>query len=241
MDGGSDPGQVVQHRHDHDLLRPSASPSRRPTCGRSDWANALTSDSPGNRRASWKPHQEWQGTERVTVSYGQGVSSTAIQLISGGEHVGQRRHVCGAEAGALDDRRPGNMQPTAPSATHRVVSEDVAATMNVLMRDVVCAGTASQAKIPGYTIAGKTGTGYKAQKNGTYWDENGHRSYYASFVGFFPAENPQVTVLVSIDEPPAGGAHFGGNTAAPAFARIAKAAIHELAIAPPTADGGCPS
>ena len=196
---------------------------------------------PGESKGILKPHEEWQGTERVTVSYGQGVSSTAIQLISAVNTLGNGGTYVAPKLVRSTIDAQGNMQPTAPSATHRVVSEDVAATMNVLMRDVVCAGTASQAKIPGYTIAGKTGTGYKAQKNGTYWDENGHRSYYASFVGFFPAENPQVTVLVSIDEPPAGGAHFGGNTAAPAFARIAKAAIHELAIAPPTADGGCPS
>ena len=97
------------------------------------------------------------------------------------------------------------------------------------------------ARIKGYTIAGKTGTGYKAQKNGTYLDANGLHSYYSSFVGFLPAEDPRITVLVSIDEPPASAEHFGANTAAPVFNKIAKAAIMALGIQAPLMGGGCPS
>ena len=104
-------------------------------------------------------------------------------------------------SGTID--KSGKLRSNEPSSTRPVLTQTTATQMNLMMRDVVCTGTArGRVDIPGYTIAGKTGTGYKAQKNGTYFDEDGNRAYYASFVGFFPAENPQVTILVSIDEPP---------------------------------------
>ena len=91
-----------------------------------------------------------------------------------------------------------------PAATRRVVSEQAADQTAAMMQQVVCAGTASRAAVDGLPIAGKTGTAFKAADNGTYFDENGDRIYYASFVGFYPADDPQVTVLVALDEPPAG-------------------------------------
>ena len=77
--------------------------------------------------------------------------------------------------------------------------------MQSMMRDVVCSGTAESAQVDGWSIAGKTGTAYKAQADGTYFNADGiTHDYYSSFVGFFPAEDPQVTVLISIDEPKTG-------------------------------------
>jgi cell division protein FtsI (penicillin-binding protein 3) len=110
------------------------------------------------------------------------------------------------------------------------------------MTDVVCVGTAKLARIDGISVAGKTGTGYKVQDNGTYVDDEGNRSYFASFVGFFPATDPKVTVLVSIDEPdPSTRDRFGGTAAAPVFAEIAQVVMHELRIEPPPGDTGCPA
>jgi cell division protein FtsI/penicillin-binding protein 2 len=170
------------------------------------------------------------------------VAATAIQLVSavnviadGGVYVAPKL----VKSVIAPD---GQRQDTMPSATRRVVSAEVASQMNYLMRDVVCEGTAKGwAGIKGYTIAGKTGTGYKAQPNGTYLDSSGRHAYYASFVGFLPAENPRITVLVSIDEPPAASQHFGANTAAPVFNRIARAAIVDLGIQAPSGTGGCPT
>ena len=83
-------------------------------------------------------------------------------------------------------------------------------------------------------MAGKTGTGLKAQPNGTYLNEEGDRVYYASFVGFFPAEDPQITMLVSIDEPPAGDINrFGGTAAAPVFRDLVPTIAHETNLQPP--------
>jgi cell division protein FtsI (penicillin-binding protein 3) len=193
---------------------------------------------PNESKGILKPSSEWEGTEKVTPAYGQGVSTTAIQLASAVNTLANSGTYVSPKLvySTVDQHGNETLQP--PSESHEVVSPAVAAQMNVMMRDVVCRGTASLAKVDGYTIAGKTGTGYKAQKNG-YFDENGNKAYYASFVGFFPAEQPEVTVLVSIDEPPAAGDHYGGTVAAPVFAEIAQAAIHELDIRPPTADGGC--
>lgn len=199
-------------------------------------------DFPGESRGILHPNSRWRGTENVTVSYGQGVSATAIQLVSA-VNVIANDGVYVAPKLVKSMTRPGAAaEETMASATRRVVSSDVARQMNMLMRDVVCIGTAKGwAGIKGYTIAGKTGTGYKAQKNGTYFDDEGRRAYYASFVGFLPAEDPRITVLVSIDEPPPNAQHFGANTAAPVFNKIARAAIVDLGIQAPTSTGGCPS
>jgi len=91
-------------------------------------------------------------------------------------------------------------------------------------------------------VAGKTGTGYKVQANGTYENEDGSRAYFATFVGFLPAKDPKVTILVSIDEPdPSSRDRFGGTAAAPVFAALAQMAIHERSIEPTAGDTGCPS
>jgi cell division protein FtsI (penicillin-binding protein 3) len=108
------------------------------------------------------------------------------------------------------------------------------------MTRVVCEGTGERAQVKGFDVAGKTGTGYKAQPDGTYFNEAGERVYYSSFVGFFPAEDPQVTVLISIDEPPADtNDRFGGTAAAPVFRELAPTIVHELGIVPGTGAVGC--
>ena len=106
----------------------------------------------------------------------------------------------------------------------------------------MCEGTATAAQVDGLSIAGKTGTGFIAQEDGGYVDADGTKQYYASFVGFLPAEDPQVTILVSIDQPPAGsGDRYGGTAAAPVFRELAPAMVHELDISQPPGSTGCPS
>lgn len=124
--------------------------------------------------------------------------------------------------------------------SHRVVSKETADTMSRLLSDVVCVGTGTRAQVPGITVAGKTGTGYKVQENGTYVTEDGSRAYFATFVGYLPADRPRVTILVSIDEPnPSSRDRFGGTAAAPVFSALAQVAIQELAIEPSPGDRGC--
>ncbi|MGA1076832.1 MAG: penicillin-binding transpeptidase domain-containing protein, partial [Ilumatobacteraceae bacterium] len=183
-----------------------------------------------------KPWTDLWGSERVTVAYGQGFAATPIQMISAvnaiandGVYVAPR--LVGAVVGP-----DGGVVRAEPSATHEVVRPEVAVEMQAMMRRVVCRGTATRAQegVEQFNIAGKTGTGLKAQPNGTYLDDQGNRVYYASFAGFFPAEDPQISVLVSIDEPPAGDINrFGGTAAAPVFARLVPTIVHELGIEPP--------
>lgn len=197
-------------------------------------------DFPGESDGILKHWTELQGSEQVTVSYGQGLSSTSIQLVSAvnviandGLYVAPKliRGVVGPD---------GAITATAPSATHEVVRPESAAIVQDMMVDVVCSGTATRAQVDSFNVAGKTGTGLKAQPDGGYEDEFGQRSYYASFVGFFPAEDPQVTVLISIDEPPAGTINrFGGTAAAPVFARLVPTIANELGLQPPTTESAC--
>jgi cell division protein FtsI (penicillin-binding protein 3) len=199
-------------------------------------------DFPNESAGILKPVDQWRGTERLTMSYGYGFAATSLQLAAavnvianGGEYVAPKLVLS-----TID--QVGDVQDMPPSPTRTVLRPEVAATMADLMTDVVCVGTAKLARIDGISVAGKTGTGYKVQDNGTYVDDEGNRSYFASFVGFFPATEPKVTVLVSIDEPdPSTRDRFGGTAAAPVFAEIAQVVMHELRIEPPPGDTGCPA
>ena len=113
------------------------------------------------------------------------------------------------------------------SQGRRVISRTVSAQMMAMLRDVVSAegGTGAAAKVPGYTVAGKTGTAAKPVPGGYSTSR-----YVASFVGVVPAKDPRLVVLVQIDEP--HGAIWGGVVAAPAFAEIARSSLVELEVAP---------
>jgi cell division protein FtsI (penicillin-binding protein 3) len=133
----------------------------------------------------------------------------------------------------------------APDAeTREVITPAVAVEMQRLMRAVVCdasgTGELAQRGVENFNVAGKTGTGLKSQPDGTYLNAAGERVYYASFVGFFPAEDPRITVLVSIDEPPAGDINrFGGTAAAPVFAGLVPVIAHEMGLVPPADTAPC--
>ena len=198
-------------------------------------------DYPGESKGLLKSFDQLRGTEKITTAYGYGYSASALQLIAGVNVVANNGvYVAPRLINSVIDLN-GINKASAPSATHTVIKPEVAATMRSLMSDVVCFGTANLAKVSGMMVGGKTGTGYKRQDNGTYIKDDGSRAYFASFVGFLPAENPRFTVLVSIDEPdPASRDRFGGTAAAPVFANIAQLLINELDIRPAATDMGCP-
>lgn len=196
-------------------------------------------DFPDEAGGSLKSAKKWQGTEKVTTAYGYGYAATALQLVSA-VNVVANDGVYVAPRIILSTIHSGINSPTPASATHTVLTAATAQTMRSLMTDVVCFGTAKLAKIQGMSVAGKTGTGYKLQDNGTYLTDDGARSYFASFVGFLPADKPRFTVLVSIDEPdPSTRDRFGGTAAAPVFAAISQVLINELDIRPSATDSGC--
>jgi cell division protein FtsI (penicillin-binding protein 3) len=163
----------------------------------------------------------WSGSTIGNVPIGQGISVTPLQLAS----------VYGAIANKgmwvqphLVDHVQGEQPPT--PKRRRILSRQVDHTLVQMLKGVVSdTGTAEAASIPGYTVAGKTGT---AQKPGPHGYEAG--KYEATFVGMVPAGNPRLVVLVTVDEPHL--AIFGGVVAAPAFAQIASFDLQYLEVPP---------
>ena len=198
-------------------------------------------DFPGETKGILQSANKWVGSRKFTTSYGYGYSTTALQLIAGVNVVANNGNYVAPRLVTATVTKDGLNESIAATEQHAVISPETAATMRALMSDVVCFGTATLGKVPGMTVAGKTGTAYKRQDNGTYAADDGSRSYFASFVGFIPAQQPRFTVLVSIDEPNADSMdRFGGTAAAPVFANIAQVLISELDIRPDAADLGCP-
>ena len=120
-------------------------------------------------------------------------------------------------------------QETLPVGTTQVFSPQTAREVRAMLEMAVQAGgTAPRAQIPGYRVAGKTGTAYKLE-NGQY-----AKKYVASFVGFAPASDPRLIVAIMIDEP-SGLQHYGGDVAGPIFANVMGSALRTLGIPPDSA------
>jgi cell division protein FtsI (penicillin-binding protein 3)/stage V sporulation protein D (sporulation-specific penicillin-binding protein) len=164
----------------------------------------------------------WSGSTIGNVPIGQGVSVTPIQLAS----------VYGAIANRgvwkqphLVDHVQGDKP--APIRTRRILSTGVDHELLTMLKGVVSdAGTAAAASVPGYSVAGKTGTAQKPSPNGGY----AAGKYVATFVGMVPANDPRLVILVTVDEPQL--AIFGGVVAAPAFAQIAAFDLQYLEVPP---------
>ena len=168
----------------------------------------------------------WSGSTIGNVPIGQGIGVTAVQMAA----------AYGAIANDGVYRRPYLIDRVGTRSRkrdqgRRVLSETVSAQMMAMLRDVVSAegGTGAAAAVPGYTVAGKTGTAAKPIPGG-YSDTR----YVASFVGVVPAKEPRLVVSISIDEP--SGAIWGGVVAAPAFSEIARSSLVELEVPPDAAD-----
>jgi cell division protein FtsI (penicillin-binding protein 3) len=173
----------------------------------------------------WRP-EKWTDTALASVSMGYQVAVTPLQMVAavssvanGGSYVEPR------VIRAL--YRDGRRFELAPKVLRRTVSADTAATLTTIMENVVTAGTAKRAQIPGYTIAGKTGTAQKLI-NGHY----SHSDHNASFVGFLPSRAPELAIVVVIDSAKGANGDHGGTVAAPIFRNIAEASLHYLGIAP---------
>jgi cell division protein FtsI/penicillin-binding protein 2 len=176
-------------------------------------------DYPGESSGLVLPLEKWSGSTIGTVPIGQGIAVTPLQMVSAYATIGNggvrvTPHLVG---------KVGSKRVHAGKGT-RVVSTHTADRMMAMFRDVVLEGTGTQAAIPGYTVAGKTGTAQKA--------ENGHyvTKYVASFVGLVPAKNPRLAILVMVDEP--HGDIYGGSVAAPAFRDIARFDLQYLEVPP---------
>lgn len=172
---------------------------------------------PGETSGRLRPAKSWRPIEQATMSYGHGISTSLIQMA--------RAYLVFARDGELVPLSLTRLDGM-PSQGRRVFSSDTAREMRTILEMAAKpGGTAPRAQVPGYTVAGKTGTAHKLEA-GRYT-----RKYVSSFVGFAPALNPRVVVAVMIDEPSAGQ-YFGGVVAAPVFSRITEGTLRALGVAP---------
>ena len=174
-------------------------------------------DFPGEASGRLRSPAQWSARSAPTIAIGHEVSVTPLQLVLAYASI--------ANGGLLMQPQLVREVRTAegevvrrftPHASHRVFSERTAALMRALLAAVVDSGTAQAARLPGFHVAGKTGTSQKYDASiGTY----ARGKYLSSFVGFAPAEDPVLVGLVVIDEPK-GGHYYGGEVAAPVFRKV---------------------
>ncbi len=172
---------------------------------------------PGEVSGRLRPWKSWRPIEQATMSYGHGISVSLMQLA--------RAYTVFAREG---DMIPLTLTKSdnAPITPAQVFSPQTAREMRAMLEMATqVGGTAPKAQVPGYRVAGKTGTAYKLE-GGQY-----ARKYVASFVGFAPASDPRLVVAVMIDEP-SGGQHYGADVAGPVFAAIMGGSLRTLGVAP---------
>lgn len=174
-------------------------------------------DFPGEPAGYLPPQDLWYGTGIYTFPIGQGVTVTLSQMA--------RAYAAIANGGKLVTP---HLRADGPGPSRRIMHRRTARQVDRMLRKVVSErGTGLLAEVKGYSVAGKTGTGEKIDPTtGRYSTTR----YTASFVGYAPADNPQLLVAVVVDEP--DGSHFGGDVAAPAFAEIMEFALQKRRIRP---------
>jgi cell division protein FtsI (penicillin-binding protein 3) len=176
---------------------------------------------PGEEEGIVPALDEYSGSSMGNLPIGQGLAVTPMQMMAG--------YAAIANGGML--RPPQLIKRVGEEVVHepkgrRVIDPDVAAEVREMLEGVLApGGTASEVSVPGYTLAGKTGTAEVAE-NGTYSETK----YVASFIGFAPADDPKLLAAVIVDQPQ--GEIYGGSVAAPAFGQIAGFALPYLGVAP---------
>jgi len=176
---------------------------------------------PGEAKGTLRPWSQWRPIEQATMAYGHGLSVSLLQLA--------RAYTIFTTDGRLLPlsltRREG--QPIGKPLISKETARQVTRMMEMA---VLPGGTAPLAQVPGYRVAGKTGTAHKAEAGGY-----AEHKYFSSFVGFGPVSDPRYIVAVMLDEP-AGVKHYGGDVGAPVFASVMGALFRMMAV-PPDAPG----
>lgn len=159
---------------------------------------------PGEAGGRLRPYQNWKPIEQATMAFGNGMSVSLIQMA--------RAYTVFANEGMLQSLSLVKGGPH--HMARRVMSAKTAREVTAMLETVVSReGTAPEAQVPGYRVAGKTGTAHKV------WHGHYVNKYVASFVGFAPVSNPRLVVAVMIDEP-SGSRYYGGQVAAPVFSAV---------------------
>ena len=187
---------------------------------------------PGESGGLLRAPNRWSALSLPTLSFGQEIGVTALQMTAAVAAVANGGYLMKPTiVRQIEDSEGRVVREGRPTAVRRVLDGATAATLTEILRGVVVKGTGHRAAIPGYAVAGKTGTAQKVEPGGKY----SMIDHVASFVGFVPASRPALVVLVSLDTPK-GPANEGGDVAAPLFARIAEPALRRLAVSPDDPD-----
>jgi cell division protein FtsI (penicillin-binding protein 3) len=174
---------------------------------------------PGERVGNLPNHREWRKAETATLSYGYGLSVTAVQLAHAYSVLANGGRSVPLSLTRMD-RKPDGVQ---------VIPEAIANTMQGMLQEVIEApGGVFRAKVPGYHVAGKSGTARKVSQDSRGYRENAYRSLFA---GFGPVSDPRIAVAIVIDEPSKGG-YYGGLVSAPVFGKVMAGALRLMNVAP---------
>ena len=175
---------------------------------------------PGESAGQLPNHQKWQPIVQANYAFGYGLTVTALQLAQAYAIV----------AGAGIKHPVSLLKNDTPQLGESIVDHRYTDQLIDMLKTVVePGGTATRAKLDNYTVAGKTGTAHKVGPNG--YEASRYRSLFA---GLAPADNPRLAIVVVVDEPGAGK-YFGGDVAAPVFARVTEGALRALQVPPESA------
>ncbi|MCK4240217.1 MAG: stage V sporulation protein D [Candidatus Atribacteria bacterium] len=183
---------------------------------------------PGEVNGLVRSSKDWSKISLASLSIGQEISVTPIQLIMAVSAIANRGTLMKPMiVKEILDPNQNRIKIFKPKPIRQVISVDTALTMTKILEQVVSDGTGKRANLTAYQVAGKTGTAQKFDFSiGKYSDDK----YNSLFVGYVPAENPQMSILVLLDQPK--GSYYGGTVAAPVFKEIASKALPYLSIPP---------
>jgi len=183
---------------------------------------------PGEVRGIVHPTKDWKKVSIAQIPMGHGVAVTRLQMAMAMAAIANNGSLMRPMlVDRLEDGEGRVVVKYAPQRVRQIISESTAVQMVKALKTVVSPeGTAPLAVLDNYSVAGKTGTAQKLE-NGTYVDK-----YISSFIGFFPADNPELCISIVLDEPKRGGSYYGGTTAAPIFKQVAEKAANYLNIRP---------
>jgi cell division protein FtsI (penicillin-binding protein 3) len=189
-------------------------------------------DLPGESAGLLRPTSRWSALSLPSMSFGQEIGVTALQMASAVGAVANGGYLMKPMiVRQVEDSQGRVVRVTRPVAVRHVLEPSTVDTLTDLLKGVVREGTGRRAAVPGYVVAGKTGTAQKVDAFGRY----SMVDHLASFVGFVPASQPALVVLVSLDTP-RGERNEAGDVAAPLFSRIAEGALRHLAVPPDDAE-----
>lgn len=182
---------------------------------------------PGEASGILYPEKDVTKVNLATMSIGQSISVTPIQLISAVATVcNDGKMIKPHIVKQIVDKNGKVVKNIKPEVVRQVISKDTAKQLRTILERVVTNGSGKLAQVEGYHVGGKTGTAQKAGPNGGYMSGK----YIGSFVGFAPVDDPRIVILVVVDEPE--GSYYGSQVAAPRFQAIARDALREMKVPP---------